>query len=103
MHLSTGVGKCINLLKAGEMHLQMIFLVETAYSTVISLVYFALRQCFTCYVSRRGNAGTHKFLWAALYFFSPQKSCNLWTVFIAQTGIGELVGKGAWNISYSYL
>lgn len=33
-------------------------------------MYFALRQCFTCYVSRRGNAGSHKFLWAALYFFS---------------------------------
>lgn len=33
-------------------------------------MYFALRQCFTCYVSSRGNAGAHKFLWAALYFFS---------------------------------
>lgn len=33
------------------------------------------------------------------YIFFLQKSCNLWTVFIAQTGtrIGKLFGKGDWN------
>lgn len=58
-----------------------LFSLQKAYSAVISLVYFALRQCFTCYVSSRGNAGAHKFLWAALFFFPLEKSCNLWTAF----------------------
>lgn len=26
-----------------------------------------------------------------------------WDVFLTRTGIGELLGKGDWNISYSYL
>lgn len=68
-YLITEIGEIINLLSAEGMCFPIVFLAGRAFTKVIT-VYFALRQCFTCYVSRRGNADSHKFLWAALYFFS---------------------------------
>lgn len=69
MHLLIGIGKFINLLSTGEMHLYFPCR-ESLFHSHFCCVFCT--ECFTCYVSSRGNAGSHKFLWAALYFFPSE-------------------------------
>lgn len=70
MHLLIGIGKFINLLSTGEMHLYFPCR-ESLFHSHFCCVFCT--ECFTCYVSSRGNAGSHKLFCGLPYIFFPSE------------------------------